>query len=62
MRRTIVAIIAGVSCLVLPLRAADSYASIDGAHLKSVRRGAGGDVAALSRQRASAVLGPDHRQ
>jgi Peptidase family M28 len=54
MRRTVVAIIAGVSCLVLPLdaarggplRAADSYASIDGAHLKTYVE----ELAAMSRR------------
>ncbi|HMB79212.1 MAG TPA: hypothetical protein VKI43_04070, partial [Vicinamibacterales bacterium] len=44
--RRIVAIIAGVSCLVLPLAAADSYSSIDGAHLKAYVE----ELAAMSRR------------
>jgi len=54
MRRTMVAIIVGVSCVVLPLdasrggppAAADSYASIDGAHLKGYVE----ELAAMSRR------------
>src|SRR5215471_9168740 len=54
MRRTLVAILAGVSCLSLPLDAArggpvtasDPYASIDGAHLKSYVE----ELAAMSRR------------
>src|SRR5438045_2487435 len=54
MRRTVVAILAGVSCVVLPLDAArggpldaaDSYASIDGAHLKGYVE----ELAAMSRR------------
>src|ERR1700710_191862 len=45
-RRTVAAILAGMSCLVLPLRAADSYASIDGTHLKSYVE----ELAAMSRR------------
>src|SRR5476649_1692843 len=44
--RRVVAIIAGVSCLVLPLAAVDSYSSIDGTHLKMYVE----DLAAMSRR------------
>lgn len=44
--RRVLAAIAGVACLVLPLAAADSYSSIDGAHLKQYVE----DLAAMSRR------------
>src|SRR5437868_14650770 len=46
MRRTVVAILAAVSGFVLPLRAADSYSSIDGTHLKAYVE----ELAAMSRR------------
>ncbi len=45
MRRTVL-LLAGLSCLTLPLRPAISYSSIDGAHLKPYVD----DLAAMSRR------------
>ena len=44
MRRTLL-LLAGLSCLTLPIAASDSYASIDGAHLKQYVE----ELAAMSR-------------
>ena len=44
--RRVLAAIAGAACLVLPLAAADSYSSIDGAHLKQYVE----DLAVMSRR------------
>ena len=44
--RRMIAAVAAVSCLVLPLSAGDSYSSIDGTHLKRYVE----DLAAMSRR------------